>query len=623
MLYLTQGANENEFLIEDEDDLKVLAEKCLTLGTAGITFKQTDNLDLDGEAWDGIGTWGAKDNNANTTWLAANAFQGTYDGGNYLISGLALKRGDGSTTHEYGGLFNGIYNATVKNLKIQLGGNKGFYGESTGVKDGGAPFVGVAVASTLSNLVTVKGEVNEFKAEHAAGGIVGFVYPNCVIENCTNVLDITSVQNKKAAGIAACIQGVAGEDASLTGCYFAGKITASAAGEAGGLVACFDVSGSFTIADCTSIQNGSTYPSLIGEAVTWTDGRLCTVNVTGNNVVNKDIKPFAWTSSAAKWTYNGPAYADISGDNAVLTSTLAANGQYKVMDNKNDASTDTVALAKNDTVSFDETFFNFAGTVTTTAGYEVKPATEGKVTTYSVVAKTFNITYTYTGAEDTTGIVNGNPTEFTVETSDITIDLAKITLTGYTATAADPTSIACSEKTDDVTVTITLTADAPVIDPVTPGAPIDVPAGADPAKFLDTVNANKDQYLKAPGEAETTAAYRTYFTAKLVDNKVVFELNTAGEKALQDSANGEIVKVKPGDIAAGEPDADGNITVAVESPIQGFYYAVKQGSGIGTMAVVDEGVLADGKAISLKYHQYKGAGFYSIVVSPRPITPEN
>ena len=157
----------------------------------------------------------------------------------------------------------------------------------------------------------------------------------------------------------------------------------------------------------------------------------------------------------------------------------------------------------------------------------------------------------------------------------------------------------------------------PVIDPVVPGADIEIPAGAVAEEFAETVEAQKDTLLKAPGEVATTDTYRSYFTAAVVGDKVEFVLNKDGEAAIQANANGEIVKIKPNEIAALTTE-EGKFEVATTIP--GFYYAVKQGNGIGNMKVVEEGVLAkDAEGVELTFKKYQGAGFYQIIVSEKPI----
>lgn len=160
------------------------------------------------------------------------------------------------------------------------------------------------------------------------------------------------------------------------------------------------------------------------------------------------------------------------------------------MDNKNDASTDTAALAKGETVAFDETFFNFAGTVTTTAGdgYEAKPVTAGKVKTYSVVAKTFNITYVYktndvaVAAAELTGLVNNNATTFTVEDA---VSITGITLEGFETTSIISNGWAAGEKTADVEVTVLFTKKSGGWNPAADDdVPADVPGLPDELKVV-------------------------------------------------------------------------------------------------------------------------------------------
>ena len=162
----------------------------------------------------------------------------------------------------------------------------------------------------------------------------------------------------------------------------------------------------------------------------------------------------------------------------------------------------------------------------------------------------------------------------------------------------------------------------PVIPQVVPGADIDIPTGADVNNFVALVESKKAEILKAPeGATVDTATYNGYFTAAVVGDKVEFVLNKDGEAAIQANANSEIVKIKPNEIAALTTEKG---DFKVETTIPGFYYAVKQGNGIGNMKVVEAGVLAtDDKGVNLVFKKYQGAGFYQIIVSEKQIPAEN
>ena len=158
------------------------------------------------------------------------------------------------------------------------------------------------------------------------------------------------------------------------------------------------------------------------------------------------------------------------------------------------------------------------------------------------------------------------------------------------------------------------------ISPVVPGDPITTGDPATLANLINTDASVKAQYFKAPEGANVGASYAAMFVAAPDGNAVKFVLTPAAEAELQANANGEIVKIKPDEIAALTGESG---EFKVETTIPGFYYAVKQGNGIGNMKVVEAGVLAtDDKGVNLLFKKYDGAGFYSIVVSEKAIPAE-
>ena len=159
------------------------------------------------------------------------------------------------------------------------------------------------------------------------------------------------------------------------------------------------------------------------------------------------------------------------------------------------------------------------------------------------------------------------------------------------------------------------------VSPVVPGDPITTGDPATLANLINTDASVKAQYFKAPEGAKVGASYAAMFVAAPDgDSAVKFVLTEAAEAQLQENANGEIIKIKPSEIAALTGESG---EFKVEKTIPGFYYAVKQGNGIGNMKVVEAGVLAtDDKGVDLLFKKYDGAGFYSIVVSEKAIPAE-
>lgn len=161
---------------------------------------------------------------------------------------------------------------------------------------------------------------------------------------------------------------------------------------------------------------------------------------------------------------------------------------------------------------------------------------------------------------------------------------------------------------------------APTPDPVEPGTEIDVPQGRTVEQFVDDINTNdavKALYLKAPGGVETTATYRSYFDAVPSGvGKVTFALNVSGETAVATAV--EAIETAVLDIVASEES-----TLTVAAPLAGFYYSLRQGGELDELLFrteTDKNRLAGSVPITFTLDKPTGKGFYQIFVTPVPYT---
>lgn len=96
------GSDASPYLISDADDLKALSTS--TSDFSGKYFKQTDNIDLNGEPFTpiGIGTW--------------RPFKGNFNGAGYTISNLTIT----TATSQWGyiGLFAYIIEGHLDSIKL-------------------------------------------------------------------------------------------------------------------------------------------------------------------------------------------------------------------------------------------------------------------------------------------------------------------------------------------------------------------------------------------------------------------------------------------------------------------------------------------------------------------------
>lgn len=223
------GIKTNPYLIEDAEDLKLLAKKVNSGETyEGKYFKQTANIDLENEPWTPIGK-------------EYNHFKGIFDGGGYKITKLSI-----TSSNEKIGLFGFVSNATIQNCNVTgeiegnnfVGGIVGNAGKNTHILNcsfqgnvrGKLDYVGGIVGNTSSGCEVsgcfVTGKV---EGSQRVGGIVGQGIG--IIKNCYALADVTA--RTAIAG------GIAGRAYNLIieNCYYGGKVSAGsfADNSAGGI----------------------------------------------------------------------------------------------------------------------------------------------------------------------------------------------------------------------------------------------------------------------------------------------------------------------------------------------------------------------------------------------------
>lgn len=227
------GIKTNPYLIEDVEDLKLLAKKVNSGETyEGKYFKQTANIDLEDlenePNWTPIG----KEN---------NHFKGIFDGGGYKITSLSI-----TSSNEKIGLFGFVSNATIQNCNVTgeiegnnfVGGIVGNAGKNTHILNcsfqgnvrGKLDYVGGIVGNTSSGCEVsgcfVTGKVEGLQR---VGGIAGQGIG--IIRNCYALADVTA--RTAIAG------GIAGRAYNLIieNCYYGGKVSAGsfADNSAGGI----------------------------------------------------------------------------------------------------------------------------------------------------------------------------------------------------------------------------------------------------------------------------------------------------------------------------------------------------------------------------------------------------
>ena len=255
-----EGTAESPYLIDDVEDLKLLAQK-VNGGEAyeGKHFKLTANIDLKNEEWTPIGTLQGEE---------VRPFQGTFDGDGYQITNLKISNGG-----QYAGLFGHTEGAVIKSCNVTgkingynyTGGivgyadantkilNCSFQGNVKGKGEGRGGIVGYMSGGGEVSGCFVTGTVT---GDKEVGGIAG--YGVGTIKNCYALANVTATATATATGVNA--GGIAGYAYGVTieNCYYSGEV--SAKNYAGGIAGVMDsTSGSSTtIKNCVSLAESVT-----------------------------------------------------------------------------------------------------------------------------------------------------------------------------------------------------------------------------------------------------------------------------------------------------------------------------------------------------------------------------
>ncbi|WP_334101014.1 stalk domain-containing protein [Anaerotignum faecicola] len=240
------GIKTNPYLIEDVEDLKLLAKKVNSGTTYERTyFKQTANIDLNNEPnWTPIGT-------------EDTLFQGTFDGGGHQITNLKIGK------REYGGLFGNVWGATIQNCNVTgevngynySGGIVGYANDNThilncsfqgNVEGNGQDRGGIVGSTSIGCDVSGCFVTGTVTGDREVGGIAGSGVGT--IKNCYALANVTAT-GVNAGGIAGKAYGV-----TIENCYYSGEV--SAKDYAGGIAGY--VSGAKTIRNCVSLAESVT-----------------------------------------------------------------------------------------------------------------------------------------------------------------------------------------------------------------------------------------------------------------------------------------------------------------------------------------------------------------------------
>ena len=220
--------SEGNYTVDNEKGLKNLAKLVNEEGKTDINITLTADIDLSDINWTPIGDY-------------YNRYTGTFDGGNYTITGLTV-----TGSNEYAGLF-GYIKGTVKNVVLenvqitsdyQYGYVGGVAGYSRGNIENCSVSGSVSSRCTAGGVVgsqwggsitgcnssaTVKGE-----GEAYVGGIAGETNYGATLTACYATGDVTVENDGTSNAWAGGVVGYGG--GTLTACYATGSVTGSGSG---------------------------------------------------------------------------------------------------------------------------------------------------------------------------------------------------------------------------------------------------------------------------------------------------------------------------------------------------------------------------------------------------------
>lgn len=287
------GIKTNPYLIEDAEDLKLLAEKVNSgEAYANTYFKQTADIDLNNETnWTPIGT-------VTNDGKDARPFKGTFDGDGYKITNLKVTGNSNNA-----GLFGYVDGAIIQNCNVT--------GEVNGYDYVGG-VVGNAYGKTQILSCSFRGDVTG--EDSYIGGIAGSA--RGTIKNCYALADVTATEFI-AGGIAGYAYHV-----TIENCYYGGNV--SARNTAGGIAGF--VSGS-TIKNCVSlaksVTDGDCVNRIVGDV-----SRVENVTLTSNYGYNR----------TKLVVYGKEGYADIdTTDVKQGTTVFVSKGKLMTDVQKNEA----------------------------------------------------------------------------------------------------------------------------------------------------------------------------------------------------------------------------------------------------------------------------------------------
>ena len=588
--WVGEGTEDNPYQIATYDDLVAL-QTWVADGktTAGVYFKQMDNIDMSATAtdgWVGIGTLECKTDVAAT-------FKGVYDGDNKEITNLTFSGND------YNGLFASAYGATIKNLKVAVAGIKG---------GGAAAFVGCAENCQLVNL-TSTGNIGTEAAPgtHTCAGIAVRLEGSTAVA-CTNKCEIWNNKGKLGGlfgiGQSSVVDVI--ENCSNEGAIHNLKADLNNDSGVGGI---FGVGYNWdtqyiTLNNCRSIAPIYTVEitgskDRIGSLVGRSEGKVVTLQ--GENIAVDTMSPIGPMSY-----YNDIVFGEVIDGGLVKickATDFVAGKTYKTMKS---GLTPAYQFADAGTIAFNTNLFEAAAfNVTAAEHFEVAETAAGGIVTFTATAiPQFDVTFSKDGAP-----IAGSDTKVYRDESLTDKQIPEITDEG--AWDVNPTNAVITCNTNfNFTV-------KKAEEPVKPGD----------QKTANSMAEAEAMPIQAADAAAEEAGQVDVLKKVITDNgdgtfTVTVDINTEAAKFVAPE-----VAVEPTLEAVMDAEDGAQVTVALPAAkvTPGLYYSIDVATELGGNAEFLESarVLATSAGVSLKVTKPEGGKAFFKVSEHMTATPAN
>lgn len=272
---------QGNYTVTSAEGLKNLAE-LVNNGDTDINITLDNDIDLSDINWTPIGDY-------------YNRYTGTFDGGNYTITGLTV-----TGSNEYAGLFGRIgsggtvKNVVLKDVQIESDNQYGCVGGVAGNSDGNIENCSVSgsvssrhtaggvVGQQFGGSITLCGSSATVKGTGEVGGVAGKTDNSATLTACYATGNVTFERASTINTFAGGVVGFNGTGSILTACYATGNVTGTGTGtgscyvggitgdnSSGTLTACYHATGTVSGPDgATGGVTGRNYTSLGAPVIT-------------------------------------------------------------------------------------------------------------------------------------------------------------------------------------------------------------------------------------------------------------------------------------------------------------------------------------------------------------------